>query len=63
MAALVRAYEERWIDLPVPALGGRTPREAARDPRMRERLDAPLAAPSGVMDTDRLRRRLGLAGQ
>src|SRR5207244_3440535 len=41
-AALVKDFYERyyreWIDTPVPALNGRTPRQAAADGRSRPRL-------------------------
>ncbi len=60
MAVFLRGYEERWVDQPVPALGGRTPREAAGDPRLRQRLEALLDQPS-TMDDDRLRDLLGLS--
>ncbi len=41
--ALVRAAKERhyadWVDFPIPALGGLTPREAIRSRRGREAVD------------------------
>ncbi|CAN5535056.1 hypothetical protein BH20VER3_BH20VER3_07740 [soil metagenome] len=37
-AELRRRYQRQWIDLAVPALGGKTPREAARDPALRPAL-------------------------
>ncbi len=39
--AHMRDYERRWCDTPVPALGGKTPRQAAAsaDPLLRRRLD------------------------
>ncbi len=66
---VVRRHEENWLDDHIPALQGRTPREAAQDPVLREDLVAllddfewqdrrnpgPLA-----MDVGRLRRELGL---
>jgi len=61
---------QRWLDEEIPALGGRTPRDAARDPRGRERLEALLLefewqdsrASRNAMapDVDALRRELGL---
>ncbi len=42
--AKMLAYEEEWLDLPVPALDGRTPREAAADPVAREDLIRLLAS-------------------
>lgn len=62
------AYEDRWLDLPIPALGGATPREAADDPTRRGDLERLLRemgarAVSGAgraMDADRLRELLGL---
>lgn len=45
--AFLRQQNERhwesWLDTRVPALGNRTPRQAARTPEGRERLDALLA--------------------
>jgi hypothetical protein len=70
LAAFMAEAEERWLDEPVPALGGATPREAADDPTRRgdlERLLDDLAASSAdlpvgaaTFDAARLRRRLGL---
>ncbi len=45
-AAALRAVKERhyadWLDHPLPALGGRTPREAARTKAGRAQVDVPL---------------------
>ncbi|MBW3615937.1 MAG: SEC-C domain-containing protein [Actinobacteria bacterium] len=68
LAEFVREQEERWVDEPVPALGGLTPRQAAADPTRREQLVALLhdfdraPAPPGAatFDTRRLRATLGL---
>lgn len=65
------AWLEHWVDERVPALGGRTPRAAARDPEGRVLLesllrrfeyDADLAAARGdrPRDVDRLRDALGI---
>ena len=62
------AMEERWLDESIPALGGRTPREAADDPVGREEVIRLLASfpppPEGgtitAMDPERLRALLGL---
>ena len=35
---LIDAYYMKWIDEKIPALGGKTPREAARDPDSRQQL-------------------------
>jgi SEC-C motif len=62
----VRDYETRWLDEPIPALDGHTPRQAADDPTRRadliKLLDTfPAAKPNrGGMDADRLRAALGL---
>jgi len=62
----VRDYETRWLDEPIPALDGHTPRQAADDPTRRadliKLLDTfPAAEASRVgMDADRLRAALGL---
>ena len=42
LAEHMRSYEEQWLDLPVPALAGRTPREA--DPTRRDDLVRLLAS-------------------
>lgn len=64
--ALIRTYETAWLDEPIPALDGHTPRQAADDPTRRGDLIRLLDSfPSGVsargaMDADRLRAALGL---
>jgi Antitoxin Xre/MbcA/ParS C-terminal toxin-binding domain len=67
LAEHIAGYERRWLDESIPALGGRTPREAADDPIGREELTRllasfPVPAPGevGAMDPDRLRAELGL---
>ena len=70
LAAYMRDYEEKWLNLSVPALQGLTPRQAAEDPTRREDLvrllasfgdepDSPMA-----MSPSRLRRcpRTGPSG-
>jgi hypothetical protein len=68
-AELAQKHLDAWIDTKVPALGNRTPRQAAKTARGRERLAALLADfartaerdPSGVRpDVEALRRKLGL---
>ncbi len=60
----VRAYEANWIDQPIPALHGVTPRQAADDPTRRGDLIKLLNSfPTdirGGMDVTRLRAALGL---
>jgi len=66
--AFIRQEEERWVDEPVPALEGLTPRQAAADPTRRKELLAllhefdRLPAPPGAatFDVARLRALLGL---
>jgi len=57
----LRAYKARlyhaWIDEPLPALDGRTPREASRDARRRGRLDAL------IKDMESMESRLPVAEQ
>jgi len=67
LAEHIANYERRWLDESIPALGGRTPREAAVDPIGREELTRllasfPIPEPGdvGAMDPDRLRAALGL---
>lgn len=64
--AFVREYETNWLDQPIPALNGYTPRQAADDPTRRGDLIKLLDSfPSGTstrgtMDVDRVRAALGL---
>lgn len=68
LARMSREHWATWPDIPVPALRGRTPRQAARTAAGRERLEALLLEfagrelPSGVPgpDIEALRRELGL---
>jgi hypothetical protein len=61
-----REQERRWVDEPVPALRGATPRAARDDPIGRVELERLLASfdampkGPGMMDPDRLRDLLGL---
>jgi hypothetical protein len=63
---IIHVYETNWLDEPIPALDGQTPRQAADDPTRRADLVKLLASfPSGAaarggMDADRLRAALGL---
>ena len=63
------AHYREWIDTPVPALGGKTPRAAMRSARSREKLDLLLREienrenrlPAAErFDIARLRQELGL---
>ena len=62
----VREYEGKWLDEPIPALAGHTPRQAAADPTRRDDLIRLLDSfPShpdqpGLMNPDRLRAALDL---
>jgi len=62
----IREYEARWLDEPIPALDGQTPRRAADDPTRRADLIKLLDSfPAdddipGRMSTERLRSALGL---
>lgn len=66
LGQLMRQYEEAWLDEPIPALSGFTPREAAADPTRRpdliRLLDGfpPTRPEQPGMDPDRLRAALGL---
>jgi len=62
-------HRKAWLDQPVPALGGLTPRAAAATPLGRERLEALLAdyayrdrqrEPDERVDIEDLRKLLGL---
>lgn len=65
---MARRHWQEWPDVPLPALKGQTPREAARSPQGRRRLEALLlefegnADPSQPFapDVPQLRRELGL---
>ena len=69
-AELARKHWDAWVDTKVPALGNKTPRQAAKSARGRERLEALLAdygqhRPAGrstgiAPDIEMLRRTLGL---
>jgi tetratricopeptide (TPR) repeat protein len=63
----IREYEQKWLDEPIPALAGHTPRAAANDPTRRQdliRLLDTFAVPDenqpGMMNPDRLRAALDL---
>jgi tetratricopeptide (TPR) repeat protein len=60
----VKEQERIWLDEPIPALAGATPREAALDPTRREDLvrllDSYTAIGPGTMNPDRLRAALEL---
>ncbi|ART68354.1 hypothetical protein BTO20_06975 [Mycobacterium dioxanotrophicus] len=62
----IRDYETKWLDQPIPALNGHTPRQAADDPTRRGDLIKLLdsfpvdGAARGGMDVGRLRLALGL---
>ena len=61
-----RQYEQAWLDEPIPALSGRTPRECAADPTRRPDLirlldTFPDVEAPGAMSPARLRAALGLA--
>lgn len=69
MAQMMRQHEETWPDIELPALMGRTPRQAAADLQLRPELEALLddfdwqvrRQGGGVgMDVDRLRQELGV---
>jgi tetratricopeptide (TPR) repeat protein len=67
LARFARDYEHRWLDEPIPALAGRTPREAAADPtrrgdlaRLLDTFPTPDSSGPAMMDPDRLRAALGI---
>ncbi len=66
LAEVTADYENRWLDMDLPALAGLTPRQAAGDPTRREDLLRLLSSfegfPSGpgTMDVSRLRAALKL---
>jgi hypothetical protein len=67
LAEMHRTHWEQWLDDCLPVLGGKTPREAARSAKGRERLEALFlefesnAAPNPMApDVTALRRALGL---
>jgi len=65
LAQVTHQYEQDWLDQPVPALSGRTPRECAADPTRRpdpiRLLDTfPDIDEPGAMSPARLRAALGL---
>lgn len=66
LADLVGGHEAAWLDEPIPALSGRTPRECAQDPTRRDDLIrlldsfGPDTSEPGMMSAQRLRAALGL---
>jgi tetratricopeptide (TPR) repeat protein len=67
LTEFIRSQELAWLDAPVPALSGATPREAAADPtrrpdllRLLDSYDIPTAPGAVSMDPARLRSALGL---
>jgi hypothetical protein len=66
LEGFVRDYERKWLDEPIPALAGHTPREAAADPTRRDDLIRLLDSfpadrdDPGLMNPDRLRAALDL---
>ncbi len=64
----IREYEAKWLDEPIPALDGHSPRQAADDPTRRSDLIKLLDSfpaddgTPGRMSADRLRSALGLEG-
>ncbi|WP_460358963.1 SEC-C metal-binding domain-containing protein [Mycobacterium sp. ZZG] len=63
--AMILDYEAKWLDEPIPALNGNTPRQAADDPTGRPDLirlldSFPTDAGRHAMNPDRLRAALGL---
>ena len=65
LTAHIAQYETNWVDTPIPALRGLTPRQAAADPTRREDLERLLAEFPGTgsplhMDAQRLRQLLDL---
>ncbi len=66
LEGFIRDYEQKWLDEPIPALAGHTPRQAAADPTRRGDLIRLLDSfPTsrgnpGTMDPDRLRTALEL---
>jgi SEC-C motif len=61
----IHDYEQKWLDEPIPALAGHTPRQAAADPTRRgdliRLLDSfPTHDNPGMMNPDRLRTALDL---
>ncbi len=65
------AHFRDWVDTPIPALGGKTPRAAARAAKSREQLDLLLrdmensesrVPEAARFDIGKLRRELGLEG-
>ncbi len=67
MAQFIATYEKDWLDEPIPALAGRTPRECADDPTRRPDLIRLLDSfpesddQPGMMSPARLRTALGLS--
>ena len=72
MREMAERHWKAWMDQPIPTLGGQTPRQAARTPLGRERLEAlltdyethdPIGDPALRADVARLRQELGLLSE
>jgi hypothetical protein len=50
----LRDHYARWLDTPLPALGGTSPRQASRDPRSRDALEALLRRLENLEDHRRM---------
>jgi len=69
LAEYMREYEKNWLDMEIPALRGRTPRDAVADPSLRDEVATLLDDIEWAqrnrdlpgMDTRRLRAALGLS--
>lgn len=62
---MMRKYEQAWLDEPIPALAGHTPRQCANDPTRRDDLirlldSFPQDTDQPGMSPTRLRAALGL---
>jgi hypothetical protein len=73
IAAMMKTHWDNWLDTPLPALKGESPRQAAGTPRGRERLEALLMEmeyrnqaanrqPELLPHIEDLRKRLNMAG-
>lgn len=68
LAKLIKKYYDSWVDTKIPALNGMTPRQAAADPKNKERLvellktmeNRHLRSKKVTFDIEKIKKKLGI---